>query len=121
MLHHAAAVNVAATYPPRLNKRRLRSSVPLAMEPTHDPALSPVSNSEEWAKLPKDLIKFVVMKPVSCPHNRHQTGLSEMCENTRCFRIRRLSFPRSNSVGQVMCDQSAIWSSRDRRYGALAL
>jgi hypothetical protein len=30
MLHHAAAVNVAATYPPRLNKRRSRSSIPLA-------------------------------------------------------------------------------------------
>jgi hypothetical protein len=23
-------------------------------------------------------LKFVVMKPVSCPHNRHQAGLSEM-------------------------------------------
>ena len=38
MLHHAAAVNVAATYPPRLNKRRLRSSIPLAMEPYARPS-----------------------------------------------------------------------------------
>jgi pimeloyl-ACP methyl ester carboxylesterase len=27
----------------------------------------------------------------------------------------------NNSVGQVMRDQSAMWSSGDRRYGALAL
>ena len=52
----------------------------------------PRSNSEEWAKLPKDLIRFLVMKPVSCPNNCHQTGPSEMCENTRCFRIRKETF-----------------------------
>ncbi len=51
-----------------------------------------MSNSEEWAKLPKDLIKFVVMKPVSSPCNRRRTGLSEMCENTRCVRIRKETF-----------------------------
>jgi len=52
----------------------------------------PVSNSKEWAKHPEDFIKFVVMKPVSCPRNRHQTGPSEICENTRCFRIRKETF-----------------------------
>jgi len=34
---------------------------------------------------------------------------------------RKLSFPRSNNVGQVMRDQSAMWSSGDSRYGTLAL
>ena len=33
MLHHAAAVNIAATYPPRLNKRRSRSFIPLTTKP----------------------------------------------------------------------------------------
>ncbi len=38
MLHHAAVVNVAATYPPRLNKRLSRSSIPPAMEPYARPS-----------------------------------------------------------------------------------
>jgi hypothetical protein len=92
MLHHAATVNVAATYPPGLKSggRAVLFHCDGALHT--DLVLVPLSNSEEWAKLPKDLIKFVVMKPMSCPHNRHQTDLSEMCENTRCSRIRKETF-----------------------------
>jgi len=38
MLHHAATLTAAATYPPGLNKRRWRSSIPLAMEPYGRPS-----------------------------------------------------------------------------------
>jgi hypothetical protein len=39
MLHHAATLTAAATYPPRLNKRRSRSSIPVAIEPYARPSV----------------------------------------------------------------------------------
>jgi hypothetical protein len=50
------------------------------------------SNSKEWAEYPEDLIKLVMMKPVSRPRNRHQMRLFKMWEHSRCFRITKKTF-----------------------------
>jgi len=45
------------------------------------------SNSEEWAEHSEDLIKLVVMKPMSRRCYGHQFWLSEMRKCTRRFQI----------------------------------
>jgi hypothetical protein len=47
---------------------------------------------QERKERPKDLIKFVVVKPVSGPGNRHQMGVPEMRENARRLRVRKKTF-----------------------------